>query len=304
MHGSTDGHASQHTHPHAPGRELALHLHAVRQSYPYRLGLARKEVLHGIDCDLPRGASLGLVGPNGSGKSTLLRLLAGVEAPRAGRVLVLGASPEEAATRRRIGWLAEELPHPRDMRARAALHFTAALYGVPRAELDARVERMLERVGLASAATVPLGKFSRGMARRFGLAAALVHEPELVLLDEPTAGLDAPGFAVLADLLDEAKARGSSLVVASHLLTDIQAHCDRLLVLVDGRVALSGAPRDLAPEGGAVEFEVAGLDAAALAELERDVRARGGRVLGRFASPRNLVELYRNFRGAPPTDRR
>lgn len=304
MHGSVHGQAPHHAHSHSPGHGPALHLHNVRQSYPIRLGLARKEVLHGIDCALPRGASLGLVGPNGSGKSTLLRLLAGVEAPRSGRVEVLGGSPAAAATRRRIGWLAEELPHPRDLRARSALAFTAALYGVSDAELDARVERFLERVGLASAAKVRLGQFSRGMARRFGLAAALIHEPELVLLDEPTAGLDAPGFAVLADLLDEAKARGASLVVASHLLTDIQAHCDRLLVLVDGRVALSGTPRDLAPDRGAVEFEVSGLDAAALDELERDVLSRGGRVLARFASPRNLVELYRNFRGSPPTERR
>lgn len=285
-----------HASHHAP----ALHLHGVRQSYPIRLGLARKEVLHGVDLDLARGASLGLVGPNGSGKTTLLRLLAGVETPRRGKLEVLGRSPSSREVRRRIGWLAEDLPFPREMRARDALALCAGLYGVPRRELGARVDAFLERVGLARAGRLALSKFSRGMARRFGLAAALIHEPELVLLDEPTAGLDAPGFAVLADLLGEARRRGASLVVASHLLTDIQAHCDRLVVLVEGRVALAGTPRDLAPERGAVELEVSGLDGRALHEVEEQVRARGGSVLARYASARNLVELYRSFRGDAP----
>ncbi|MCE9596053.1 MAG: ABC transporter ATP-binding protein [Planctomycetes bacterium] len=282
----------------------ALRLVGLRQSYPIRLGLARKTVLHGIDLELARGASLGLVGPNGSGKSTLLRVIAGVEGYDDGTLEVLGASPSVAAVRRRIGWLAEDLPFPREMRADEALRLSAGLYGVPRRELRARVDGYLERVGLADARKVALAKFSKGMARRFGLAAALIHEPELVLLDEPTAGLDAPGFAVLEDLLGEAKRRGASLVVASHLLTDIQAHCDRLVVLVDGRVGLAGAPRELAPDGGAVELEVEGLDARGLDGLEGDARARGGRVLGRFVSARNLVELYRRFRPPPPGEPR
>jgi ABC-2 type transport system ATP-binding protein len=282
-----------------PHHVPALHLHGVRQSYPIRLGLARKEVLHGIDLDLPQGASLGLVGPNGSGKSTLLRLIAGIEEPRHGKVEVFGHSPAGVTTRRRMGWLAEESPYPRELRAIDALRLSATLYGVPLGEVGARAEALLERVGLAHARTLALAKFSRGMARRFGLAAALIHEPDLVLLDEPTAGLDAPGFAVLEDLLGEAKGRGASLIVASHLLTDIQAHCDRLVVLVDGRVALSGSPRELAPEGGALELEVEGLSSTALDALEGEVRARGGRVLARFASARNLIELYRRFR--PPS---
>lgn len=284
---------------HATHHAPALHLHGVRQSYPIRFGLARKEILHGIDLELARGTSLGLVGPNGSGKSTLLRVIAGVEIQRHGKVEVLGHSPDSAAIRRRIGWLAEDLPFPRELRAVDALRLSAALYGVPQSELAARVDAYLERVGLAHARKLALAKFSRGMARRFGLAAALIHEPELVLLDEPTAGLDAPGFAVLEDLLGDAKARGASLIVASHLLTDIQAHCDRLVVLVDGQVALAGTPRDLAPEGGAVELELRGLGASALDEVEAEVCARGGDVLARFVSARNLIELYRRFRGEP-----
>jgi ABC-type multidrug transport system ATPase subunit len=235
-------------HVSAPLEPSAFRLRAVHQSFAYALGLKRREVLGAIDLELARGRRLGLAGPNGSGKSTILRLLAGVDRARRGEVEVLGGSPADPSIRRRIGYLPEDSPFPRELGARAALELLAALQGMQRAECRNRGDELLERVGLADRARTRLARFSRGMLRRFGLAQAWLGAPELVLLDEPTAGLDAQGFEVLEDLLGEAHARGASLVIASHLPADIETHCDKLAVILDGAIAACGAPRELLRE--------------------------------------------------------
>jgi ABC-2 type transport system ATP-binding protein len=217
----------------------------VRQSFSHALGFKRREVLCDVDLELARGARLGLAGPNGSGKSTLLRLLAGVDVASGGEVEVLGGSPADPRVRRRVGYLPEDSPFPRELGARAVLELLGALQGLRRAECRSAGEALLERVGLADQARTRLSRYSRGMLRRFGLAQAWMHAPDLILLDEPTAGLDAQGFEVLESLLGEARARGASLVIASHLPADIDAHCDELALILGGRVAARGAPREL-----------------------------------------------------------
>jgi ABC-2 type transport system ATP-binding protein len=228
----------------------ALSLAGVRHSYPVALGLRRSEVLRGVDLALEAGGGLGLVGPNGSGKSTLLRVIAGVERARAGQVGVLGGTPDDPRTRRRIGFLPEDSPFPPELRALPALVLLGTLRQLPRREARERGAELLRRVGLAEAERKPLGRFSRGMLRRFGLAQAVLHTPDLLLLDEPTAGLDATGFGVLDELLAEARGRGAAVVVASHLATDVHAHCGRLAVMLDGRVAAEGSPGELLADRG------------------------------------------------------
>ena len=222
-----------------------VRLAGLRQSYPIALGLARREALHGIDLELFRGQKLGLVGPNGSGKSTLLRVLAGVDPSSGGVLEILGRDPGSDPVRSRIGFLPEDSPFPRELRALEVLVLLATLRRVARKTARERSLRLLDQVGLAADARTPLGRFSRGMLRRFGLAQALVHEPDLILLDEPTAGLDAEGFGVLEQLIEEAIARGASLVISSHLISDVHTHCDRLAVLMQGRIAAFGTPREV-----------------------------------------------------------
>jgi ABC-2 type transport system ATP-binding protein len=289
--------------PAAASSDFAFRLEAVGQAFPVGLGLRRTEVLRGIELELRRGASLGMVGPNGSGKSTLLRLIAGVDRPRTGRVEVLGGSPREPRVRARVGWLPEESPFPRELGARRALELIGNLNGLPRAQARERAGVLLERVGLAHAARTPLGRFSRGMLRRFGLAQAVLADPELLLLDEPTAGLDAPGCEVLEELLAEARARGASVVIASHLLADVHRHCERLAVLIGGRLAAVGTPLELLaraqPDEVAAEVEVSGLDAAALGELASHVRSHGGRWLGARPAQHSLLALYKRLGNGP-----
>jgi ABC-2 type transport system ATP-binding protein len=223
----------------------ALSLRGVEYGYPIRLGLKRHPVLHGIDLELGRGRTLGLAGPNGSGKSTLLRIIAGLESPTSGTVRVLDGSPGDPATRARVGYLPEDAAFPRELTLRGALHLLGALQGMPRRTCHERTDRLLAIVGLDTRATTTLARCSRGMLRRFGLAQAWLHAPDLVLLDEPTAGLDALGFEVLAELLAEARARGAAVVLASHVLSDLSDHCDEVAVLLGGRVELFGTPQDV-----------------------------------------------------------
>lgn len=261
----------------------------------FRQGLLgrRNPVLRGLDLELPRGGRLGLVGPNGSGKSTLLRVLAGVERPSGGRVEVLGGAPVQEAVRRRVGWLPEDSPFPPELDARATLDLLGSLQGLARAERRRRGAALLERVGLADHARVPLGRYSRGMLRRFGLAQALLHGPELVLLDEPTAGLDAPGYGALHELLEEALAGGATLVLSSHLFGDVHEHCDRLAVLSGGRVALEGDPAEIGLGRGRLQLELTGVREGDLARIEAAVAP--ARVAARRPPQGLLLEIYREL---------
>jgi ABC-2 type transport system ATP-binding protein len=223
----------------------ALSIRDLHAGYPTHLGLRRSAVLRGLSLELGRGVVLGLAGPNGSGKSTLLRVIAGVERASSGELSVLGGSVEDPALRRRIGYLPEDSPFPPELSARATLELLGAIARLPRELVRRESARLLALVGLERVAGKRLGSFSRGMLRRFGLAQAWLHAPELLLLDEPTAGLDAQGFEVLAALLAEARARGASVVIASHLPGDFSDHASEMAVILEGRIALRGPVREL-----------------------------------------------------------
>ena len=224
---------------------------AIRNlGHTYRRGLLRapKEVLHGISLEVAQGARIGLIGPNGSGKSTLLRIAAGVLQPSSGEVSAFARPLEDSSVRQRIGYVADGSPFPPELSARHVLELFHRLHRLPEKNRAARRERcdaQLERAGLIDDAHRPLGTYSRGMLRRFALAQAFLHAPELVLLDEPTAGLDAPGYDVLEGFLEEARERGAALILASHVASDLLAFTDHVQVLVDGRFLREGDPATL-----------------------------------------------------------
>ncbi|MCP3918305.1 MAG: ABC transporter ATP-binding protein [bacterium] len=274
-------------------RPLALDLSGIERSFPVGLGFRRKPVLRGADLALEAGSTLGLVGPNGSGKSTLIRLCAGVDRASGGETRVLGGSPLEAAVRARLAYLPEESPFPAELTGIAVMELLGTLRGMPRRRARERGAELLERVGLGAHTRARVGGYSRGMKRRFGLAQAFLSDPELVLLDEPTAGLDAPGFAVLEDLLTEAHARAATVVIASHLISDVHSHCDRLALLLDGRVVAHDVPHALLAAEGRTEFVVEDLDERALDALEAWIAQNGGRIVTRRPGGRTLLELYR-----------
>jgi len=257
------------------------------------LGFQRRQVLRGIDLSLEQGRILGLVGPNGSGKSTLLRLCAGVDRPTSGTLEILGGSPLSQRVRDRLAYLPEDSPFPSELSAMGVMELLGSLHGLRRREVGPRAAGLLERVGLEDQQRTPLRSYSRGMLRRFGLAQTFLTDPDLVLLDEPTAGLDAMGFSVLEDLLADARERKATVVLCSHLLSDVHDHCDRLAVLLDGTLAASGTPAELFGTTGRVRLEVEGLDDAQLTRLGEWVEEQGGRVLSARPGGKSLLELYR-----------
>ena len=194
--------------------------------------------LDGISACVPRGRVIGLLGHNGAGKSTLIKLILGLIAPSGGRLEVLGQSPWRAhALRRRIGCLPENATFYASLSGRELLDYLARLKQAPRGQVTA----LLERVGLAHAADRRIGTYSKGMRQRLGLAQALLGSPELVLLDEPTTGLDPQASRELYRIVGELRADGRSVLLSSHLLAELEPHIDGALILRQGRLLAAGS---------------------------------------------------------------
>lgn len=275
--------------------ELAIHASGVTRAFRTGFGFKRVEVLRGIDLDVPRGAVLGLMGPNGSGKSTLLRILGGVDHASSGTVEVLGRAANSTQTLLATGYLPEDSPFPAELSAEQALQLLGTLQGMSKAKVAALTGPLLKRVGLEGARKKALGKFSRGMLRRFGIAQAWLHSPELILLDEPTAGLDAQGFEVLDELLREARERGTTVVLTTHLLTDLVEYCTHIAVLVDGAIAAKGTPQELLHDENRITLEIEGLDSDKSTALEAWLAEHGASCVARSAGNQTVLEVYRRF---------
>jgi ABC-2 type transport system ATP-binding protein len=187
----------------------------------------------------------GLLGPNGSGKTTTIKLLLGLLHPTTGRSLVLGGDATNPKINARIGFLPEESYLYRYLTARETLDFYGRLFSIPKQVRKARIEALLDMVGLKAVANRQVGTFSKGMARRIGLAQALINDPDLLILDEPTTGLDPIGTRQIKDLILELVKRGKTVLLCSHLLADVEDICDRISILYGGNIQAEGQVKQL-----------------------------------------------------------
>lgn len=220
----------------------AIHLSKTFRDFWRR---PRVEAVRSISFSVPAGQVYGLLGPNGSGKSTTIKMILGLLFPTAGSLEVLGAPPRATAVKSRIGYLPEEsylYPH---LTAQETLAFYARLFRLPRAAARERIGQLLEMTGLAHTRHRPVGEFSKGMARRIGLAQALLNDPDLVILDEPTAGLDPQGTRQVKDLILALAARGKTVLLTSHLLADVEDVCRQVAILFNGRILAHGTLDEL-----------------------------------------------------------
>ncbi|MBX3462025.1 MAG: ABC transporter ATP-binding protein [Planctomycetes bacterium] len=250
--------------------------------------------LQPLDLDVPRGRIVGVLGPNGSGKTTLLRVLAGLQAPTGGTATVLDLPPTARALRRLVAFQPEG-PLPLDvLSAPEFLAYVGAELDLPNAESDARAARWLERLDLRHAGRRRVRTFSTGMQRRLALAAALLGEPEVLLLDEPTAGLDPFGSAVVMQILRERAAAGGTVLMASHHLLEVEEICDEVLVLQGGKLRARGPLATLLGTE-ARSLVVRGLDATAMDRLAATARELGGEVLAVEPQRRHLFALFRQL---------
>ena len=280
----------------------AISVRQLAVTFPARGRQAAVAALRPVDLEVASGRIVGILGPNGAGKSTLLRVLAGRQRPTAGHAEVLGCDPAAPELRRRVAWQPEG-PLPLDvLSAREFLQWIGAELGLANADADVRADRWLDRLDLRRAGARWIRTFSTGMQKRLALAAALLADPEVLLLDEPTAGLDPFGSEAVMQILRERAAAGASVLMASHHLLEVEEICDEVVVLQDGAIQARGRLDDLLG-GDAHALVVRGLDARGLDGLAADARARGGEAL-RVERPRDhLFALFRRLRQRPPEPR-
>lgn len=208
-------------------------------------GRPKARAVNDIDFEIRPGEVVGLLGPNGSGKSTTVKMLLGLLYPTGGRLTVMGRSPRAVETKRDIGYLPEESYLYKYLTAEETLDFFGSLFNLSAADRARRIEQLLDMVGLSHARRRRVGEFSKGMQRRIGIAQAMINDPSFLILDEPTSGLDPLGCREVKDLILTLKKRGKTVLVTSHLLSDVEDVCDRVIILYGGKIRATGALSDL-----------------------------------------------------------
>jgi ABC-2 type transport system ATP-binding protein len=249
--------------------------------------------LDGLNIEVNRGEVFGLLGPNGSGKTTTVRLILGLLFPSSGIVRIFGKSPREVDTKRRVGYMPEESHLYEYLNAEETLDFFGRLFGLTRTERRQRTDRLIEMVGLERARRRPISEFSKGMARRIGLAQALINDPDLLILDEPTTGLDPQGSRQMKDLIATLKKGGKTVFLCSHLLSDVEQICDRVCILYGGAVQSEGRVGDLLTEEQRMEIRTPVLSREAVTEIRQIVRRDTGSEDGvEVGAPSRRLEEY------------
>jgi ABC-2 type transport system ATP-binding protein len=307
----------------------ALRIEHLVKDFRHPMTLRRMRVVDDLSLEIRAGETFGFLGPNGAGKTTTIKLVNGLLRPTSGRIAIFGREARDLAVRARVGFLPEQPWFYDYLRADEFLDFYARLFDIPRAERRLRVKRLLDRVGLGDRARDPLRKFSKGMTQRLGVAQALINDPELVILDEPMSGLDPIGRRDVRDIILELKREGRTVFFSSHLLPDVEMICDRVGILVAGRLLdQTDLHERLAARETESEVRVAGISpavyrqASALAkrtvgsgseflfEVPADgtveklidlVRGDGGRIISITPRRESLEALFlREVRGAKP----
>ena len=227
----------------------------------------KAKAVNDIDFEVREGEVLGFLGPNGSGKSTTIKMLLGLLYPTGGRLTVFGKSPRDVDTKRMIGYLPEETYLYKYLTAAETLDFFASLFNLSAKERQVRTEQLLDMVGLSHARNRQVGEFSKGMARRIGLAQAMINDPSFLILDEPTSGLDPIGCREVKDLIRLLKRRGKTVIVTSHLLGDVEDVCDRVIILYGGKIRATGSLNELLTVKGSSRITTPDLPEEAMSQI-------------------------------------
>lgn len=256
--------------------DLVISAHSLGKTFKDFWGRTKVQALTSIDFEVRRGEVFGLLGPNGAGKSTAIKLILGLLKPTSGDIEIFGQSPHDVRTKGRIGYLPEETYLYRYLTATEILTFYARLFEIPAQERRSRISELLKMIGLDHAEKRVVGEFSKGMARRIGLAQALVNDPELLILDEPTSGLDPSGRRRVKDLILTLARRGRTVILSSHLLADVEDICDRITILFNGRVLATGSTRELLETRQRLRLTFPEVDSHALDGILRRIQDESG----------------------------
>ena len=250
---------------------------------------SRVAAVKGIDLEIHRGEVFGLLGPNGSGKSTTIKMLLGLLHPTGGHLAVFGHHPRDVAIKHKIGYVPEESYLYPFLNARETLDYYGRLFHLKRAKRKIRIDQLLQYVGLDKVASRPIGEYSKGMQRRIGLAQALINDPQLLILDEPTTGMDPLGTRQIKDLILDLKSRGKTILLCSHLLADVEDVTDRVAIMFGGAIRKAGPVRDLLLKRDQTTLFTPSLDPETIQEIEA-VLTRHGKQLDRVDHPHQKLE--------------
>lgn len=259
----------------------------------FKSGLTKRPFVAVRDLSLTvkPGEVYGLIGPNGSGKSTTMKVILGLLAPTQGETRIFGRDSKEVVSRSEVGFLPENPYFYKHLTGLETLHFYGRLCGLSGKALSERAVEMLKLTDLEDAASRRVGGYSKGMLQRLGLAQALIHEPRMVVLDEPTAGVDPAGSRKIRDLILGFRERGLTVLVTSHLLEQMQEVCDRVGIMAHGRMVKEGRLEDLIAVENQTEIVLENADAALLARIQDLVTASGGGAkLVHTGRPRTTLE--------------
>jgi ABC-2 type transport system ATP-binding protein len=254
---------------------------------------SKATAVDGISFSIERGEVFGLLGPNGSGKSTTIKLILGLLNTTRGRLTVFGRDPHDVFSKKYIGFLPEESYLYPYLNSLETLDYYGRLYGLDKKTRQRRSSELLEMVGLSQVAHRHVGEFSKGMMRRIGLAQALINDPEFLILDEPTSGLDPIGTRQVKDLLIELKRRGKTILLSSHLLSDVEDVCDRMTILYGGKIHAEGTADELLVDSNHTIIKVPRIkNDGTIQQIEKILETNENSAIETVTQPRQNLEAF------------
>ncbi|HIA19240.1 MAG TPA: ABC transporter ATP-binding protein [Planctomycetaceae bacterium] len=276
----------------AESTDVVIETRNLSKTYRDFWGRSKVKALKALDLEVRRGEIFGLLGPNGSGKSTTIKLLLGLLFPTNGHAYVFGVNATDVSKNSRIGYLPEESYLYKFLNAEETLDFYGRLFNMPGRQRRERIAELIEMVGLESRKRSQLKEYSKGMTRRIGLAQALINDPELILLDEPTTGLDPKAKRWMKNLLVQLREEGKTVVMCSHLLPDIQDICDRIAILDEGELKEMGRVDTLLTDQEVTQIQASDLSAAAEAEIREVIKKHKGKLISMDHPKTPLEDFY------------
>ncbi len=253
---------------------------------------SKARAVDNIDFEIRSNAIFGLLGPNGSGKSTTIKMILGLLHKTRGRLSVFGKDPSDVSIKARIGYLPEESYLYRYLNAKETLDYYGRVFGIDRKNRVRRINELLDMVGLAQVNRRAVGEYSKGMMRRLGLAQALINDPEFLILDEPTSGLDPIGTRQVKDLLLELGRRGKTILLSSHLLSDVEDVCDRMVILYGGKIRAEGKTDELLADSHSTVIRTPRLSNESVLRVEEVLRSEGVGIDSIEAPRQKLEDLF------------
>ncbi len=270
--------------------EYAIETFSLTKIFSDWWGRSKVYAVDDLNLQVRQNEVFGLLGPNGSGKTTTMKMLLGLLHPTKGKALVLGGDGADPKINSRIGFLPEESYLYKYLNARETLDFYGRLFGLPAKLRKMRVEALLDMVGLKAVANRSVGTYSKGMARRIGLAQALINDPELLILDEPTTGLDPIGTRQIKDLILKLAQRGKTILLCSHLLADVEDVCDRIAILYGGRIQTQGQVKELLQQTHKIQITTNAISDTTVTKIEQLIKDEDAEY--EVTSPMDKLETF------------